>query len=344
MKKRLLSMGLACGLLLGALVGCGGGAADAPAKDQPAVSDPAAPAAEPKDAGGAKRIAVCMPLRDQFLTTCETYTKEAAEKLGYEVSFFDANGDVSTQISQVTSCALDGYDAILTMVNELTSTKELIDAAGDTKIIFYQRGADYNALKDRSWYVGCDQRDCGKLQAEYIAKYFKDQGKTEANIVLFLGTLGNEATTLRTEAFKQGMVDAGIKVNYVFEDTADWVREKSMDKFVQFMGTGKPYDAVVSNNDDMALGVIEAFTSQGIKEIPVPIVGVDATEGGLRAIKDGTMSFTASQNAPELCSSTVKLMDEIVNGKAPTGVDENGIMSIPPIGIDVSNVDEYLPQ
>ncbi|WP_087066575.1 substrate-binding domain-containing protein [Intestinibacillus massiliensis] len=342
MRKRLLSLGLVCTMLFAALAGCGsepaaqdtGGGAD-----KPAQSDTAKPA-EP--ASTAKRVAVCLPLRDQFITTCETLTKKALEGKGYEVTVFDANGDVSAQLSQVSACAADGYDLILVMVNQIDSTAELIDAAGDTEIVFYQRGADYDALPGKSVYIGCDQADCGDLQAKYLADYCKGKGMSEIDVVLFLGTLGNDPTVRRTDAFKKGMDEAGIKVNYVFEDTADWVREKSMDKFTQFLGTGKSYDAIVCNNDDMALGCIEALVSQGASKIEVPILGVDATEGGLLAIKDGTMAFTASQNAEGLCEATAGVVDDILNGREPEGFTDC-VRYIPAIGIDQANVGEYLP-
>ena len=97
MRKRLLSLGLVCTMLFAALAGCGsepaaqdtGGGAD-----KPAQSDTAKPA-EP--ASTAKRVAVCLPLRDQFITTCETLTKKALEGKGYEVTVFDANGDISAE-------------------------------------------------------------------------------------------------------------------------------------------------------------------------------------------------------------------------------------------------------
>lgn len=181
------------------------------------------------------------------------------------------------------------------------------------------------------------------MQANYLTDYAKKKGMTEMNVVLFLGQLGNEGTIGRTDAFKKTMEDNGIKANYVFEDTAEWDRAKAMDKFTQFLGTGKPYDAIVCNNDDMALGCIEALTSTGSK-VEVPVRGVDATEGACMAIKEGTMSMSASQNGYAMGRGCVDSAIALIEGKQPEGLTDKVMVPIPFELIDASKADKMLEQ
>lgn len=344
MKKKFLAVGLAGMLLLGMLAGCGGTASSA---DAGTAGDAQQTAANGTDAGAAKsdgklKIAMCMPLRDQFLTSIEMAAQARAKELGYELVGFDANKDVSTQISQISTCASDKYDVILTAVTDTNTTQELIQAAGDVPIVFFCRGAEYDKLvKGKSAYVGCDQNDAGQMQGEFLAKYFQGKNMTDPNIVILMGNLGEEATNQRTDTCKKTLKDAGLNVNYVYEDTAEWDRAKAMDKFTQFMGSGKPYDAVVCNNDDMALGVIEAFTSQGKTTIPVPIVGVDATDGGCQAILDGTLAFTTSQNGKALGTKSVDVGAALAKGEEVDGMENGTILWIPFEPVTKDNVADY---
>ena len=330
MKKKILALGLAGMMLLGALAGCGGtGGAGQGAADSGAAADAGGDAA-----GGKLKIAMCMPLRDQFLTTIELAAQERAKELGYDLVGFDANKDVSAQISQISACASDKYDVILTAVTDTSTTAELIQAAGDVPIVFFCRGADYSLLEQgKSAYVGCDQNDAGKMQGEFLAQYFKDNNIAAPSAVVMKGNLGEEATNQRTDMCKQTLQDAGFQVNYVYEDTAEWDRAKAMDKFTQFMGSGKPFD--------MALGCSEAFTSQGVTDIPVPIVGVDATDGGCQALIDGTMAFTTSQNGAALGKNSVDVGVALAKGETVDGMEGGTILWVPFEPVTKDNVSDY---
>ncbi|MCB6366707.1 sugar ABC transporter substrate-binding protein [Intestinibacillus massiliensis] len=349
MKKRLLSLLFAGAMMASMMAGCGGGGDTKPSADAGADTDKPAQSADAGDAqkdtaGGKYKIGMCMARRDQFQTTIEMNAKARAQELGVDLVVFDANDDITMQLTQIQTCVNDKYDGIITACIDSASTGEMVEAGGDLPMVFFCRGAEYDKLRPgKDCYVGCEQWDGGKMQAEYLTKYAKDKGMTEMDVVLFLGQLGNEGTIGRTDAFKEVMKENGIKVNYVFEDTAEWDRAKAMDKFTQFLGTGKHYDAIVSNNDDMALGCIEAITSTGAK-VEVPVLGVDATEGACMAIKEGTMSMSASQNGYAMGRGCVDSAIALIEGKAPEGLTDEVMVPIPFEQIDASNVDDMLKQ
>ena len=246
----------------------------------------------------------------------------------------------SDLLSHVTACANDGYDAMIINLVNTDNAQEMIDAAGDMPVVFVNRtpGKPEEQLQEgKVVYVGSDENEAGQLEGEFIANLMKEAGKTDVNVVVMTGTLGMQATTLRTEAAKKALEDSGLNINYVFEDTADWDRAKAMEKFVQFMGTGKPYDAVICNNDEMALGVVEAMKTTGDMVVTVPVAGVDATASALESIKNGDQAFSAFQNAVGQGEGAVAAAIKLANGES---CDLYNWVPFEPVNAD--NVAEYL--
>ncbi|MCB6367162.1 substrate-binding domain-containing protein [Intestinibacillus massiliensis] len=344
MRKKLLALGLAGMMMLGALAGCGGGdttPADKGSGDTAQADTGADTSKDNAKGSGDMKIGMSISSRDQFLSTLETAVSDAAKEAGVTFNSFDANNDIQLQINHVQTCAADNYDAIIINMVDSTNAKELIAAAGDMKVVFVNRGPDdMSVLNDNIMYVGSNELDSGRFQGEFLAKYFKEKNMTEANIVMMQGTLGLDHTNKRTSSSLKALEDAGIKVNIAYQDTAEYDRAKAMDKFTQFLGTGKPFDAVICNNDDMALGCIEAYKASGVTEIPVPIVGIDATKGGCEAIENGDLAFTVFQDPKGQGGGAIKCAMAMVKGEPVEG-EEDHILWIPFEPVDKSNVAEY---
>lgn len=335
MKKR-IALGLTACMLLGLFAGCGAG--DTPA-DVTGDAGTAAPAPAPAPASGDKlKIGLSISARDQWVSNMEQAALDQAAALEVELASFDANTDPITQINHVQTCAADGYDAMIVHIVNTDNAQEILDAAGDMKVVFVNRVVDENLFKEGEIvYVGSNEEEAGGYQGEYIANRLKDEGKTEANIAILTGTLGMQAMVLRTASAKEALEASGLTVNYVFEDTAEWDRAKAMDKFTQFIGSGKPVDAVICNNDEMALGAIEAMKTSGTKQILCPVAGIDATSVALESIVSGDMAFTVFQNAVGQGGGAVEAAVKLVNGE-PCDL----YTWIPFEPVDQDNVDEYL--
>lgn len=253
---------------------------------------------EGTDESGKIKIGLTMSSRDQFLSTLETAVQEAASaKEDVEIVAFDSENDIQKQLSHISSFVSQGCSAIIVNLVNSDSTAEILDAAGDIPVVFVNRLPDPSILEatDKTSYVGSDESQAGQLQAEYLTAYFKDEGKKELNYVLFMGTLGLQNTNARTDSVKSGLETNGFTLIKQFEDTADFDRAKAMEKMQQFIGTGKPFDVVIANNDEMALGAIEALKSANITGIPV--VGIDATANALAAIEAGELACSVFQDA-----------------------------------------------
>lgn len=339
MKKKLLALGLAGMMMLGALAGCGGtgdtGSTDAGKTDAGASTDGTA-------ATDKIKIGMALPARDQFQSDAEKAATKLAESEGIEFKAFDANNDISAQISQVQTCATDGYSAMIVALVNNDSAAEIIQAAGDMPIVFYNRmPTDLSLLNDKHVYIGMDETEAGKAQGVYLAEVLKAAGKTDASGVLLRGPLGQDSVTKRSDGVKAALKDGGINVTWVYEDTAEWDRAKAMDKFTQFMGSGKAYDFVVCNNDDMALGVAEAMNTAGGK-ITAPIVGIDATENGCNGVKDGSLAATVNQDPNVQGEGSLKLAIELAKGEKPSEVNEQFVQFAAPDTVTTDNVDTFL--
>ena len=345
MKKRVMAALLTVGLVLG-LAACGssGGSSSAAA---PAASDAGttAEAAGGEASGSGIKVGICLPTRDQYFTTFEKYVTQNLDKAGYEYQVViagDQGEDVSTQISQVQTFKNNGFDAVIIAMATGGSGGDFMQNVGDMKTIFFNRAVEEGVTDgQQSVYIGMAEYDAGYAQGEWLANYFNEKGKTDVKGLMFMGVLGQDSVTNRTQGAKDALEKGGINVEWVFEQTGKWDRTEAMNLFTQFVGTGAEYDFVCSNNDEMALGVIEACTSSNI-EIDFPIVGIDATEVGCNAVKNGTMSMTVNQDPAGQSAVVVDALTDMLNGETPEGMTEDGKISTAAVAITPDNVDDVL--
>ena len=319
-----------------ALVACAAPAAT------PAAEEPAAEAAAPTEAAAPAEvktitIGVSLYARDQFISTLEQGILAAAEAAGVTVDSQEANNDTQKQAEQVRTFAAKGYDVLIVNLVDTSTAETIISEAGGIPIIFVNRMPDKSILTVGKYaYVGSQEWDAGKMQAEFLAKYFA--GRTDPiNYVLFMGQLGLENTQQRTDSVKTELTNAGFTLNKVFEDTAKWDRATAMDMMQTFLGTGAAFDCVICNNDEMALGVIEAMKAAKVDLTKVPVVGIDATDMACESVKNGEMAMTVFQDAAGQGSKCIEFAIKAANGEL---TDLFGWVPFMPVTID--NVDQYI--
>ena len=333
--KRRLALLLVCVMSLGLLAACGqktGAPADS-------GSAPAQSGGGSEGSGGSYKIGYSMPMRDQFQTSMEKAIQAKAEAEGIEINILDAASDVSAQISHVQTWEADGYDAVIVGLCNNDSAADVLAAAGDMKVVFVNRQPSLDVLQDgKVVYVGTDETLYGTEQGNFLANIFQEQGKTDVNIAMFMGELGLDNVTKRTQSAKDALEAKGIHATYV-ENTAMWDRMKAMDLFSQMMNTGDVYDAVICNNDEMALGVIEAMQTNGSKEIICPVVGIDATDVGCAAVKAGTMACSVFQDP--VAQGAILCALGLLNGTGVEGLVDNYYNILPQL-VTAENVDDFI--
>jgi ABC-type sugar transport system substrate-binding protein len=337
MKKLLALLMVLASVLV--IVACAAPAEDTtaaePAQEEAATVEE--PAAEETAAEEPITIGVSLYARDQFISTLEQGILAAAEIAGVTVDSQEANNDTQKQQEQVRTFATKGYDVMIVNLVDTSTAETIIAEAGDIPIIFVNRRPDDSILVEGKYaYVGSQEWDAGKMQAEFLAEYFA--GRTDPiNYVLFMGQLGLENTQQRTESVKTELENAGFTLNTVFEDTAKWDRATAMDMMQTFIGTGKSFDCVICNNDEMALGVVEALKAAGYDLSTLPVVGIDATDMACESVKNGEMAMTVFQDAAGQGSACVEFATKAAMGEL---TELFGWVPFQPVTID--NVDDFM--
>lgn len=301
--KRTMSMLLAGAMCAGMLAGCGG-------------SGESANGSAASGNGGKDKITFIMASRDEFMSSIEAAMSQAADELNYDLSVQDAQNDMSKQIQYVETCANAGQKAVIVLLADADAGQSIIDAAGDMKVVFVNRPpTDYNLLSaENVAYVGSDEDTSGYYQGEYLAKYFKDKGKTDIKYLMVQGTLGQVSTTKRSEGVLKALKDNGINATEASAPVvADYDRPTAQEMIQPLLTSGIDYDCIIANNDAMALGCVEACKSASV-DIDFPIVGIDATADGAAAVQNGELAMTVFQNPVGQGRGALLAASNLING------------------------------
>lgn len=309
-------------------------------------SVPAAGDASQDDSLGT--ITLIMSERDEWLSEMEEAAMAEAKALGVNLTTVDAQSDTSKMLQFIETVRNDGQKAIIINMVDPETAAQCVEAAGDMYVVFVNRyPADASVLNEKAAYVGSDENTSGYFQGEWLAEYFKAEGKTDIKYILLNGIMGQTSTTLRTESLLKSFSDNGITaVAATSPLAADYSREKAQNLIAPLLNTTE-YDCIISNNDAMALGAIEALVAEGIDPATVPIVGIDATTDGRQAIKDGRLNMSVFQNPKGQGRGSIIAAQNLIEGKALNEnsayeLDETGyIMWIPFEPVTADNVAEY---
>ncbi len=282
---------------------------------------------------------------DTFRQTLADAAQNTASDYGSSLEVVDAQGVIENQVDQIQDAAKEGYDAILCGPIDVDTTTELKSSSKELPIIFINSCPDEKYLVEWEYvYVGSSESVAGEYQAEYMLG--KLSSKDEINVALIEGPPGHSATVGRTKGVKKALKASGKKINYVFEDSADWSEDKAKELFQIFLKTGNPVDCVICNNDSMALGVVKACKENDIDPGSLLILGVDATADGCAAIQSGDMAFTVYQSGAGQGKAAVDAAFAILSDGSVKDVegasDDGKYVWVPFEKVDSSNVAQYM--
>ncbi|HSV86338.1 MAG TPA: sugar ABC transporter substrate-binding protein [Levilinea sp.] len=250
-------------------------------------------AAEPA-ASDKIRIGVSISnFNDTFLMYMKDGMDEYALTLGeeVEVTYVDAKEDAAAQLAQVENFIAQGMDAIVVVPVNTEATTPITDACKNANVpLVYVNRLPANLPEDIV-FVGSNSIDAGIFQMEYIAEQLGGKG----NVVIMIGKLDNEAAIKRTEGVEQ-VAARYPEITITKKQTANWSREEGLSLMENWLATGDPIAAVASNNDDMALGAIQAIEAAGLLG-QIIVGGVDATPDALAEMEKGRLDVTVFQDA-----------------------------------------------
>lgn len=347
--RKILAMLLAGCMLCGMLAGCGSsdnGGSSSPANDGGASADAGASSGD--TGSGSENITLIMSQRDEFLSELESAAINAANQLGVNLTTQDANSDTSKMLQYIETAKNAGEKAIIINMVDPETAAQCVESAGDMKVVFVNRyPSDPSVLNENAVYVGSDEMTSGKFQGEFLVDYFKAKGQTEIKYILLNGIIGQTSTTNRTLSLMQALEDGGITAVEASAPLAcDYDRATAMDMISPLVDTVE-YDCILSNNDAMALGAIEAMKSKGLDPTAIPIVGIDASTDGRESIKNGELMMSVYQNPFGQGEGALRAALNLINGKpindgTDYATDETGnIVWIPFEPVTIDNVADY---
>lgn len=243
--------------------------------------------------------------------------KETEESVKINLSVLDGRYNQTTQMDQIDSMINRGCDVICVNIVDRTAAAVMIDKAEEAGIplIFFNRQPVTEDIQrwEQVYYVGASAKQSGTLQGDIVLDAWQQErerwdrnGDGELQYVMLEGEPGHQDALLRTEYATKPLTDAGIPVEKLASDTANWNRGQAVSQTEAWIERfGSQIEVIFSNNDDMALGAIEAYETAGL-ELPL-IVGVDATAPALEAVRAGTLRGTVLNDARGIAESMMDM-------------------------------------
>ena len=251
----------------------------------------------------AEGIGVSMALfDDNFLTVLRNGMDAKGKELGVELQMEDAQNDVAKQLDQINNFIASGVSAIIVNPVDTSATQAMSDAAAAANIplVYVNRQpVNVDTLPDNQAFVASNEVDSGTLETIEVCAQLKAAGKDKANVYVMMGELSNQAAVQRTADIHDVMA-AGkctVELTIIDEQTANWSRDQAQSLMTNWLSTGVAFDGVIANNDEMAIGAIQAMKAAGIDMATVVVGGVDATQDALAAMQAGDLDVTVFQDA-----------------------------------------------
>ena len=301
--KKILALAMAAALAL-SLVACGGGESSTPADSG------SASASASTSAGGEEKLSIgatFYSLQNEFTMRMDNAGKKWAEENGVDYVGYDGNYDAATQLSQVETMISNGVDAIILNPHDADACAACVEVAHAAGIPVIGVNTMVNSDLLTS-YVGSLDVSAGE---DIMNKMIEHMGTNAFNIVIIEGPMGQSAQLQRYEGISNVLANnPDIKVLAI--DTANWSRSEAMTLMETWLTTyGEDIDAVIGENDEMALGARQAIVAAGLD---IPCIGVDGIADAVTAVSTGDMIASDFQNAEGQMTGALDAAVTVING------------------------------
>ncbi|MDR3160357.1 MAG: sugar ABC transporter substrate-binding protein [Spirochaetaceae bacterium] len=270
-------------------------------------------------------------MTNAFTTTVANSMTDAAKAAGAELIINEGGNDISRQISQIESGVNQKVSAIIiepVSVNGVIPAVEAAMKAGIPVIIFNQRISDPSKA---TTFVGVSNDTLGALEMRRAVQDLGGKG----NVALLLGPMGSDGQLGRSKGYADVLAE-NPNVKVVFEETANWTTEEALRLVENWLQTGTTINAIVCQNDGMALGAVKAVEDKGLSG-QIKVYGLDAVPDALRAVQEGRLEVSVSQATERQSRMAVDIAMKLYRGESvPMENLVEGEV------IDKANVDQHL--
>ena len=239
------------------------------------------------------KIGVSMALFDDVWLTLvrNAITKWGSEHPDVDLTIVDANNDSAKQTGQVENFLAQGMDAVVILPVDTAATGPMTKAVVKAgKPLVYVNRLPSNLPKSVV-YCGSNSIDAGIMNMEELGKAMGGKG----NVVILMGELSNEAAIGRTDGIKKVIKEKFPDIKIVREQSGNWKREQGKTIMENWLASGQQIDGVASNNDEMALGALQAIKAAG-KLDKIHVGGTDASHDALESMDKGELNDTVFQD------------------------------------------------
>jgi len=259
---------------------------------------------------------------DNGLTIMRTGMTDHAKTIsGLELQVEDAQDDVARQLDQINNFIASGVDAIIVNAVDTNATEAMSNAAsaaGVPLVYVNRQPINMDTLPKGQAFVASNEIESGTLAAFRMCQDLRAQGKSGgAKAYMLMGQLSNQAAVQRSKDFHDVIgMDMCNFITLIDEQTANWSRDEAQDLMTNWISSGEPFDAVFGNNDEMAIGAIQAMKAAGISMDDVVVGGVDATPDALVAMQAGEMDVTVFQDLAGQGAGSIDTAIKLSKGEA----------------------------
>lgn len=288
---------------------------------------------------------------DTYISTVRTAMDKMLKAAGLEYNNYDANSNQTTQTEQIDTAIAKGSRLLIVNIVDTGSddaAKTVISKAkaANIPVIFFNRSVSEQVISsyDKCVFIGTDYEMAGHMQGELIGNYilknysgFDLNGDGKISYVMFKGQQGNaeaeartkygveDADKILTAAGKQKLefYDSKNSAKYLVDQGGNWSAQAANDYMKTILSAysekgGNMVELIIANNDEMALGAIAALQEIGYNKNDgkaIPVFGIDATEGAVAKIKDGSMAGTIKQDSEGMADTIVKIAQNMLSAK-----------------------------
>ena len=281
---------------------------------------------------GEVKIGSCVyRFSDAFMLRFRNAMTEESGKSGAILNIADSQNDQTIQNSQVDEFIANGVNVLIINPVDRLSSQNIIDKAkaANIPVVFINREppADTLSTYDKAYYVGAKPEESGTMEGELLAEYLKANPKHDKNndkkvqFVMLMGENGHQDMVLRSRYSVAALSKAGITPVQIAGAIANWDKFQAMTMMNAFIMSIGPenIEAVIANNDEMALGAVEALKAndynKGDPDMYIPVVGVDANASALEAMERGEMLGTVLNDADGQGNAAVRLAVMLAKGQ-----------------------------
>lgn len=267
-------------------------------------------------------------LRNSLEQAAKDYEKETGIRVALDVR--DAKRNQITQNSQAERMIDLDCDVLCVNIVDRSAASGIIDKAmeADTPIVFFNRepvAEDMNRW-EKLYYVGADAKESAVLEGQILVDAYKKNpssldrnGDGVVSYVLLEGETNHQDSLIRTEWSIQTLKDGGVPIRRITGGIANWEKNQASALMEQWLSEyGTEIELVIANNDDMALGAIDAIERAGIVTGTIKLVGIDGTPAGQDAFREGKLFGTVESSKEIYAKRIFDTAEELAMGREVT--------------------------